>query len=119
VAKAIAAYERTILSGNAPYDRFRAGDANALSVAARRGLTLFERKARCAPCHAAQGRLQDADAARRGPRPPYMHDGSLRAVERDPPLGLTAQEQQDLVAFLEALTGEVAKEVSSPPVLPE
>ena len=47
VAKAIAAYERTILSGGAPYDRFRAGDASALSPAARRGLALFEGKARC------------------------------------------------------------------------
>src|SRR5207302_1653096 len=44
VAKAIAAYERTILSGNAPYDRFRAGDASALSEPARRGLALFEGK---------------------------------------------------------------------------
>ena len=52
VAKAIAAYERMILSGNAPYDRFRAGETAALSPAARRGLALFSGKARCAPCHA-------------------------------------------------------------------
>ena len=52
VAKAIAAYERTILSGNSPYDRFRAGDSAALSPAARRGLSLFEGKARCMSCHA-------------------------------------------------------------------
>ena len=52
VAKAIAAYQRTILSGNSPYDRFKAGDPNALSPAAQRGLTLFEGKARCAKCHA-------------------------------------------------------------------
>ncbi|MGH9896470.1 MAG: cytochrome-c peroxidase, partial [bacterium] len=38
VAKAIAAYVRTILSGNSPYDRFLAGDKHALSPAARRGL---------------------------------------------------------------------------------
>src|SRR3990172_9856913 len=52
VAKAIAAYVRTILSGNSPYDRFRAGEQNALSPAARQGLALFERKTRCAVCHA-------------------------------------------------------------------
>lgn len=52
VAKAIAAYVRTILSGNSPYDRFRAGDSGALSAAAQRGLTLFEGKARCNVCHA-------------------------------------------------------------------
>jgi len=51
VAKAIAAYVRTILSGNAPYDRFRAGDRTALSESARRGLALFEGKANCVRCH--------------------------------------------------------------------
>jgi cytochrome c peroxidase len=51
VAQALAAYTRTILSGNAPYDRFRAGDSQALSEAAQRGLTLFEGKARCSRCH--------------------------------------------------------------------
>jgi cytochrome c peroxidase len=52
VAKAIAAYERTILSGNSPYDRFVAGDHSALAPAAQRGLVLFEGKARCVTCHA-------------------------------------------------------------------
>jgi len=51
VAKAIAAYERMILSGNSPYDRFQAGDKNALSAAAQRGLALFNGKARCQQCH--------------------------------------------------------------------
>jgi Di-haem cytochrome c peroxidase len=35
------------------------------------------------------------------------------------PLGLTAEERASLVAFLEALTGEVAPDVTSPPRLPE
>jgi cytochrome c peroxidase len=52
VAKAIAAYERMILSGNSPYDRFGAGDKKALSASAQRGLTLFNGKARCQQCHA-------------------------------------------------------------------
>ena len=51
VAKAIAAFQRTILSGNSAYDRYRAGDAAALSPAARRGLVLFEGKAACIKCH--------------------------------------------------------------------
>jgi cytochrome c peroxidase len=51
VAKAIASYVRTILSGNAPYDRFRAGDKTAISAEAQRGLALFEGKARCVTCH--------------------------------------------------------------------
>jgi cytochrome c peroxidase len=35
------------------------------------------------------------------------------------PLNLTAEEQADLVAFMESLTGQVAAEVSSPPQLPD
>jgi len=49
--KAIAAYERTILSGDAPYDRFKAGDAAALSEAAQRGMKLYFGKAHCTACH--------------------------------------------------------------------
>lgn len=52
VGQAIASFQRTILSGNSPADRFdRAGDENALSPAAQRGLKLFQGKARCARCH--------------------------------------------------------------------
>jgi hypothetical protein len=53
VARAIAAYERMILSGNAPYDRFPRGRTPPRCLpAAKRGLALFSGKARCAPCHA-------------------------------------------------------------------
>ncbi|HEV8641730.1 MAG TPA: cytochrome c peroxidase [Methylomirabilota bacterium] len=52
VAKAIASYVRTIVSGNSPYDRFRAGDKTALSPAAQRGLAIFEGKGQCVRCHA-------------------------------------------------------------------
>ena len=51
VAKAIAAFQRTLVSGNSAYDRYRAGDASALSPAALRGLALFEGKAACVKCH--------------------------------------------------------------------
>ena len=51
IAQAIAAYERTILSGDAPYDRFKAGDKSALSEAAQRGMALFFGKAQCSSCH--------------------------------------------------------------------
>jgi cytochrome c peroxidase len=169
VAKAIAAYVRTILSGNSPYDRFRAGDTTALSPAAQRGLALFEEKARCTRCHtgfnftdedyhnigvgmdrehpdlgrytvtkdeADKGAFKTPtlrDVASRGP---YMHDGSLKTLEevvdyyakggtanpwlspKSQLLNLTAQERADLIAFLHALTGEVAPEVSSSPQLP-
>ncbi len=52
VAGAIAAYVRAVVSTDAPYDRFAAGDTSALTPAARRGLTLFSGRALCAVCHA-------------------------------------------------------------------
>ncbi len=51
IAKALAAFERTILSGDAPYDRFQAGDKTALSAAAQRGMKLFFAEANCSACH--------------------------------------------------------------------
>jgi len=52
IAKAIASFERTLLSGDAPYDRFKAGDKSALSPAAQRGMEVFFKKAHCTACHA-------------------------------------------------------------------
>ncbi len=49
-AKAVAAFERTILAGNSPYDRYQAGDESAMSEAAVRGMNLFE-EVGCADCH--------------------------------------------------------------------
>lgn len=51
ISKVISAYERTLVSGNSAFDRYLAGDLNALSVSARRGMTLFRGKARCSVCH--------------------------------------------------------------------
>ena len=50
VAKAIAAFERTVLSGNSPYDKFLAGDEGALNDAQKRGMELFNTVG-CADCH--------------------------------------------------------------------
>jgi cytochrome c peroxidase len=51
IAKAISAFERTVLSGNAPYDRFKAGDEKALAPAAQRGMKVFFGKGHCSACH--------------------------------------------------------------------
>lgn len=51
IAKAIAAFERTVLSGDAPYDRYEAGDKTAMSQEAIRGMGLFFGKAHCSACH--------------------------------------------------------------------
>jgi cytochrome c peroxidase len=52
VVKAIAAFERTQLSGDSPFDRFISGDHNAISDSAKRGWDLYNGKARCISCHA-------------------------------------------------------------------
>lgn len=169
VAQAIAAYVRTILSGNSPYDRFKAGDKNAMSASAQRGLVLFEGKANCVRCHvgfnftdegyrnigvgmdkekpdlgrfvvtkneADKGAFKTPTLRDVAKRAPYMHDGSEKALAdvvafynkggvKNPwlssdvrPLGLTDQEQADLVEFMKALTGEIAPDVGRLPVLP-
>jgi cytochrome c peroxidase len=51
IAKAIASFERTVVSGNSPFDRFEKGDKSALSPSAARGLELFRGKAKCSVCH--------------------------------------------------------------------
>lgn len=52
IAMAIASFERTVVSGNSPYDRFQAGDKGAMSAEAVRGMDLFNGKANCKTCHA-------------------------------------------------------------------
>jgi len=49
--KAIEAYLRKLVSRNAPFDRFVAGDRNAISHEAKQGLKLFIGKAGCIHCH--------------------------------------------------------------------
>jgi cytochrome c peroxidase len=51
IGKAIAAFERTIVSGTSPYDGYVAGDAKAMSEAAVRGMGIFNGKGRCSNCH--------------------------------------------------------------------
>jgi cytochrome c peroxidase len=51
VAKAIATFERTIQSGNAPYDRYKAGNANAMTAQQIHGMNIFFNKAKCDQCH--------------------------------------------------------------------
>jgi len=169
IAKAIAAYERTVVSGNSPYDRYQAGDKSALSGSAVRGIELFNGKANCVRCHAGfnfsdenynnlgvgmnrpnpdlgryavthkdddRGKFKTPTLRNVAETAPYMHDGSeatlLRVIElydrggvgnpnlskEIKPLHLSAQEKQDLVAFLEALTGEV-RNADLPQNLPE
>jgi cytochrome c peroxidase len=111
VAMAIAAFERTVLSGNSPYDKFKAGDQKALAEAQKRGMDVFMDRGQCSTCHTPPtfsngnyynagvggakdpGRKKvtnrDADAGKfRTPAlreaantHPYFHDGSVSKLE--------------------------------------
>lgn len=110
IAKALAAFERTILSGDAPYDRFKAGDKAALSEGAQKGMKLFFGKANCSACHAgpnftdgsfhnigydsedegrfAISKIKGDTGAFKTPtlrdiarHEPYMHDGGLKTLD--------------------------------------
>ncbi len=164
IGRAIATYERTVVSGWAPFDSWIEGDDRAISASAQRGFGLFVGKAACSNCHAEWNFTDDSfhdigmpdpdlgrgafnkvavkmkqafktpglrDITRRGP---YMHDGSLATLaaviehydtggvarpsrsDLMKPLGLTAQEKADLIAFLETLTGDAAP--APAPILP-
>lgn len=110
IAMAIAAFERTLISKEAPFDMWISGDETALSEAAKRGFSVFNGKARCSLCHMGwnftddgfhdiglesedQGRYAILDFptmrhAFKTPglrniseRAPYMHDGSLSTLD--------------------------------------
>ena len=111
IAMAIATYERTVISGEAPFDRWIKGQHYAISASAQRGFNLFNGKARCAACHSGWRLTDDSfhdvglpdDDIGRGAefpeivkmqhafktpglrnidqRAPYMHDGSLATLE--------------------------------------
>src|SRR5688572_2060163 len=51
IANAIAAFERSLISNDAPFDRFIRGNKKSLTAAQQRGLELFKGKAKCADCH--------------------------------------------------------------------
>lgn len=170
VGKAIASFERTVLTGDSPYDRWLAGDKTAMSASAARGHALFNdpAKGNCAICHDGfnfsdsdfhnlgvgmkaakpdlgrfvvtgadkdKGAFKTPTLRNLADTAPYMHDGSERTLEdvvafydkggeknpsldgRIHPLGLTAAERADLVAFLNALNGD--KVEIAAPKLPE
>ncbi len=65
---ALATYERTIVSGEASFDRWVAGDAGAIDESAKRGFALFSGKASCSACHSGwaftDGSFHDVGTAR-------------------------------------------------------
>jgi cytochrome c peroxidase len=111
LAKAIASFERTIISRNAPFDSWVKGNEKAISLSAKLGFRLFVGKANCVACHQApnftdegfhnigvrgdrdEGRyvvvaIKSMEGAFRTPSlrnvaltAPYMHNGAYHALE--------------------------------------
>ncbi len=59
IAKAIAAFERTLITPNSPLDLFLSGDKQALSESAQKGMAIFKDKG-CTGCHSGPA-LSDSD----------------------------------------------------------
>jgi len=51
VAQAIAAFERTVVTTDSPFDRFVKGDEDALTALEKKGLEIFNGKGHCTACH--------------------------------------------------------------------
>jgi cytochrome c peroxidase len=107
ISRALASYVRSLLSGDAPFDRFVNGDSEALSTEQQRGLQVFRGKGRCAACHvgptftderlhntgvawkddrladegAGQGNFKTPTLREVERTAPYMHDGSMATLE--------------------------------------
>jgi len=111
IAKAVATYERTVVSGRAPFDAWIDGDEKAISVEAVRGFMSFNSNAQCSSCHSGWNFTDDSfhdiglpgDDMGRGKflpdvvkmhrafktpglreitrRGPYMRDGSVATLE--------------------------------------
>jgi cytochrome c peroxidase len=79
--KAIEAYERLLISGDAPFDRYVAGDFEALTESAKRGLKLFIGKAACASCHADET-FTDQEFHNTGVAQPVLDQGRFDDVPR-------------------------------------
>lgn len=111
IAEALATFERGVISGRSPFDRWVEGDDHAISDAAKRGLVVFHDRANCAACHGGwnftddsfhdigiatndrgrEGFLEGFEALRHAfktpslrdiaRRAPYMHNGSLPTLD--------------------------------------
>jgi len=82
LGKALAAFERTLVTRNAPFDRYMTGDWQAMSAAALRGMALFKGKARCILCHNGPN-FTDSQFHRLGvPDAPLLSDPLVQAAIR-------------------------------------
>lgn len=83
IAMAIAAFERTLFSRNAPLDRFLGGDKTALSPDALKGYALFIGKGKCSDCHYGSNLAGDRFyAIQVKENPEHLQDPRIAATRR-------------------------------------
>jgi cytochrome c peroxidase len=103
VTKAIASFQRTILSGDSPYDEYQRGDdPNAISAAAKRGEALFfSERLECFHCHGGFNFTGTVDYLGKGMTEVEFHNTSLYADYKEPNVGLYefTQEETDKGKF--------------------
>ncbi|MHB8809132.1 MAG: cytochrome-c peroxidase [Desulfobulbaceae bacterium] len=126
IAMAIAAFERTIVSRDAPLDRFLAGGRDALSGEARKGYELFTGKGKCAECHFGVNLADDRFHALHVPEnPEHLADPRIAATRRfvakvyhyeeyrtlaeDPGRYLISKDRKDWKSFRTPTLREIAK----------
>jgi len=126
MAMAIAAFERTLISLNAPIDKHLRGDRQALSEDAKKGLAIFRGKGRCADCHFGsllsddrfhalnvpenqEHRSDPRIAATRRFVAKVYHYEDFRNLTEDPGRYLITKDKKDWKAFRTPTLREVAK----------
>lgn len=83
-SKAVGAYLRLLVSRNSPFDRWMAGDATAIDIAAQRGAKLFVGSARCVTCHHgphfSDDQFHNIGVPQTGEKVPAADDGRFKDV---------------------------------------
>jgi cytochrome c peroxidase len=86
--KAVAAFESQLVSRNAPFDQYIAGDEGAISEQAKRGLRLFVGKAACVNCHSgpffSDQLFHNIGVAQTGPNVPATDQGRIDGIKEPP-----------------------------------
>jgi cytochrome c peroxidase len=85
VANAIAAFERTVVTTDSPFDRYVKGDENALTEQEKMGLEIFNGKGHCTACHwganFTDGRFHNIGVKQKDPEKP---DRGRFEITKDP-----------------------------------
>jgi len=126
MAMAIAAFERTLISRNAPLDRYLNGDLAALSPEAKTGYEIFTGKGKCNECHFGVNLIDDKFHPLNVPEHPEFqkdprvaatrrfvaklnHYEDFRNLQEDPGRYLISKDNKDWRAFKTPTLRDIAK----------